>query len=663
MSRDINRFNGKYLKCVITPNITSTDVLKNSGSLIVYHPSLPYMSNTKVSDTYLFGYDKLDESSLYLINSLQKKLSEAKRINLDENNVDSFEPITFIDTYDYNFGEKTEKGSIFDILEYEFRDFPKNSKLTENRFAVSPWSIDTKNINDQIYSYNSIMNYEYNSDENKINYLFLGNEFIASGYGFKTIEERDNMTWLSNNYRNIFRSIYEIEKINYELFADTYNKVWPMFAKYIKINGGDVSKTIVHIDNHEVSKTGDDVELIDLLMPGREANYKDAEVTNVEVNIDGKDVKNNEIYLPIGSQISTINVKITGNINDCGGIDKVEMEYNYINNSYINVYNKQLITNNISLYTDATINQFEITYSFFYSRENNVNQTYFVKEGEQNLINYINIHIKGTDKYHEKYYPKLLEKGIEISSLGNIIDDHVIKLDPIKVIGVYPIFYHTSSTIILNNQTYNTFDPVVINTYISKTDIENKKYFVSKDSLESTVINNNFFEINVEKNAKYVFMAIPIKYKVWKVEYEDGINHFIHNWSGCLKVYNTNTNNDLENLFNVDGKQIRFFQCNLYTIVMSKGINISGKLKVYVNDSMTNVSQELYFANIIHDVTNDNISNENQIYNYTFDESAVTYIQNNEFNNSYWLTSGYDENNLDFYLYNYFKNFSDNGAN
>ena len=177
------------------------------------------------------------------------------------------------------------------------------------------------------------------------------------------------------------------------------------------------------------------------------------------------------------------------------------------------------------------------------------------------------------------------------------------------------------------------------------------------------MIVNNYFEINIEKNSKYVFMAIPVKYKVWKVEYEDGINHFIHNWSGCLKMYNTNTNNSLENLFNVDRKQIRFFQCNLYTLVMSKGINISGKLKVYVNDCMTDTPQELYSANIIHDVTNDTILNENQIYEYTFDESTVSYVQNNEFNNTYWLTSGYDATNLDFYLYNYFKNFADNGAN
>lgn len=661
MSRDINRFNGKYLKCVITPNITSTDVLKNSGSLIVYHPSLPYLSNTKTTNTYLFGYGSLDNSSLYLINSLDTIRTEIKNANWDENNVNSFEPYKFINTYTYG-GEDNK--SIFDILLYEFRDIPKDSNLTENNFGIIPWSLDTKNINDQIYSYNNLMNYEYNTDKNKINYLFLGNEFIASGYGFTTIEERDNMVWLSNNYRNIFRSIYEIEKVNYELFADTYNKIWPMFAKYIKIDGGDVSKTIVHVQDHKVSKSGSDVELIDLLMPGVEATYNKAEITSIEINIDGKEVKNNEIYLPIGSQISAINVKITGKLNDCGGINKVEMDYNYNKNSYVTDYDHQLVTNNISLYTDASIDIFEITYSFFYSRENNVNQSYFVKEGEQNLINFIKIYINGTDDNHKKYYPELKDnKNIEILSLGNIIKDYEIQLDPIKVIGVYPVFYHSSSTIILNNRTYNTFDPVVINTYISKKDVDNKKYFVSKESLEPTVIVNNYFEINIEKNSKYVFMAIPVKYKVWKVEYEDGINHFIHNWSGCLKMYNTNTNNSLENLFNVDRKQIRFFQCNLYTLVMSKGINISGKLKVYVNDCMTDTPQELYSANIIHDVTNDTILNENQIYEYTFDESTVSYVQNNEFNNTYWLTSGYDATNLDFYLYNYFKNFADNGAN
>lgn len=667
MSRDINRFNGKYLKCVITPNITSTDVLKNSGSLIVYHPSLPFSQqrNNITDDNYLYKYvnDNKELTSNYIMSSLisfSDYFDNYFSSNINEENIGSFstkiigEIVNGKVTTTSEFNDKiSSQNAQFEKL---ISQFSINNTDEFSTFTISPWSVDNRNLNDQIYSLPNLQSLDYKTDKNNVNYLFLGNEFIASGYGFRTIEERDKISWLSENYKSIFKTLYELNHLNYKLFENACKTIVPLLDRFVKIDGGDVSNTIVYVNEEENIVTNDPnntkVNLIDLLMPGVEASYDDIIIDTVEIKINGNSTTNNIIELPIGSSLSSINVILSGRLRDAGNIDSVTLSYNYMTGDK-NSIQTQTVTSEV--YNDTKTDTFYIDYTVNYSRVNNISQVYYVTEGLQDIINNIKIHVTGTPTNRLKYYPELYnEKQIKIISDGNKIYAKDIELQsPIKINGVYPVFYSMNNMPIIGNYTASE-----LNQFITKT--PDTLINVSKQNLNKTIIKNDLIELDILKDTKYLFLAIPTKYKVYKVEYEDGINHFVHNWTGCLKVYNTDENVKYENMFSIDGR-VRYLRCNVYLMIMSSGIKISGKLRVYVHDS-TNMSQTIEIFNS-ETSGNDNNINQSLLNEITYNEENVSYIQNPEFNATYWLTSDYKKENYDFYLDTYLKNFRDNGAN
>ena len=140
INNDINRFDGKYLKCVVSKYPSVLNFLANSGSMIVLQP--------------------------------QNEL-----INQD-------------------IKETVEDGEYY---------------------------IEAKN-----------------SEGKQRNYIYLGNEFLASGYGFSTIQYRNTGERIIRTYDNTIRALKKADANETKTRTDEDEKLWDNFKNYVAIDGGPI---------------------------------------------------------------------------------------------------------------------------------------------------------------------------------------------------------------------------------------------------------------------------------------------------------------------------------------------------------------------------------------------------------------------------------------
>ena len=106
------------------------------------------------------------------------------------------------------------------------------------------------------------------------NYLYLGNEFLASGWGFLCKDMRDKAEHIVKTYADTINAINEANETEQNNRKIEDNKLWENFAKYIAYNGGYIDKTKVMINGYSINTK-------DILLYGEEAKYKNLEVTNL----------------------------------------------------------------------------------------------------------------------------------------------------------------------------------------------------------------------------------------------------------------------------------------------------------------------------------------------------------------------------------------------
>ena len=386
-----------------------------------------------------------------------------------------------------------------------------------------------------------------------VNYLYLGNELIASGYGVSTIQRRDKLSYIADHYDDDYA--YHTRYIDFSFAYTTYvgDYILSYFDNYIQ-KDGSVSFTTIEYHN-DATDTYEEASLKDIIFTGPDAQYNDIDVSTVSyINTDYGDYKinnnDNVTYLPIGVNINSVVTYIDATQNDSGGIANIKYDYTYFTN-----INKSVLTNTFIPGTVIDNAYYKIRIEHIYD---NINGKYYVsQEGINDVITDITMAINGSRQ--KKYYPFLEEKGIHVYSDANIIKDHNIHLNDVKVYGKHTMFYHFSKE---NTQLYSNYN-------VFMNGPNSGRLFI-----DDTVT----FEI--PGDAKYLHMIVPVDYRITEIEFLSYDDYRTYNWTGSLLYapYSTNKNdNDELQQHMLIGEYINY-PYDAYRIRFTDGVIHDGKV-------------------------------------------------------------------------------------
>lgn len=300
------------------------------------------------------------------------------------------------------------------------------------------------------------------------NYIYLGNEFLASGYGFLCKDMRIKAESIVAQYDNDIENLKKADAAEAKVRKETDDDIYKKLNNYVAINGGRIDKTVFNLN-------GITIPTRDIILYGEEAQYTDFTVDDIKISINSNDWINNNnvachqcvdihenkdnlfhnislnkiVYLPIGSQIKDINCEITANDNDSGGLNRLAILHNF-NNEYVATvvyYDFDAETyiedpfENDKEDSEKIFTLHKYIYSKSFTNNENSNDVLIVDTTINNIIKGIKMVIAPTPKIKYKYYPALYQKNNEykIISSGNAIKEHQLDLN-IKV-DVKPQYY------------------------------------------------------------------------------------------------------------------------------------------------------------------------------------------------------------------------------
>ena len=427
------------------------------------------------------------------------------------------------------------------------------------------------------------------------NYIYLGDEFLASGYGFSTEDIQREAERIVLNYDS---QINELKNADRDLDAkidDEVDNVKEELKKYVLINGGYIDETKININ-------GNDIKTKDVLLHGEEAQYKNLEVTNVDVKINGESLNGNNIYLPLGSLIKNIDIYVEYNINDSGGIYKVEAIHknlNYINNNDLD--DDEQIESVIINY-DEDDNGLAREGIIHYHKS--FNDDLYVLNKIEGIISGFNIYVSETPVYKYKNYPRIESVlGIEIKSVGNMIIKNIITvLKDINVIPYYTLHYQ-----------YDTLNYT----------IENNRIQIDKDIITiKSILPTN----------KTLYIAIPTVYHLDKI-YAISNNDEKFNWTGAVYV---KPNVDLISYSDENVEHKYATKYNIYVIFAQSGFKCK---KFELKLSKLNETDS-YVISEVSDHRPPLIISPDDNNSYTLNDE--------EFNNIYWVLYNNEFNEAEF---------------
>lgn len=428
---------------------------------------------------------------------------------------------------------------------------------------------------------NEDTNNEYNSISYNRNYVYLGNEFLASGYGFLCKDMRDDAEKIVRRYEDDINNLKNADKLEIEERTKKDNEILEELKKYVAINGGRIDNTIVYINDKEIKTK-------DIILYGEEAQYKNLEITDIEVTINNDyTFANNEnnIYMPLGIKVNKIDIKINYNINDSGGINKVKVIHknlNYINQSQST--DDEDVIENIIIEYNQDVDNYYGEGTLHYQKEFKDDYEFYIDGDIKNIIEGFYIEVKETPVYKYKNYPGLeRELGIELTSSGNIIKENTITvLKNVNIIAQQCLYYNFT-----NNPEY----------------LENNFLLINNVTVNDNVVCN----INIPENTNVIYLAIPNNFFLINL---CGISKSSekHNWLGGIKyqsnvnllTYKNEDNNYYTSNFNVyklyaDTKfEDQYLEINLLPNNLYEGINISEPLVEPINHSNVIINPELH---------------------------------------------------------------------
>ena len=473
------------------------------------------------------------------------------------------------------------------------------------------------------------------------NYIYLGDEFLASGYGFLYKEMRDKAEYIVKTYDDTIARLDEADAKETKNRKKEDQKLWDELNKYVKINGGPIDDTIVTIG-------GKNIRTKDVLLYGEEAKYRNLEITNINLRINGEEVKDDIVYLPLGAKLKIIEINIEYNVNDSGGIEKLEVYHknlDYVNSNNYNGDAENVEAVVIEYDQDDNGNSTEGTIS--YKKIFDSSSQLYVTDIIEGIISGFNIYVRKTpiDKY--KLYPRLKEAcDVEITSTGNMIMNNIIQL--FKNITIIPMY--TMHYMFCENETDTL-------TYKNIVQHPNKILYNPVYNEVSIGVHEATGE---SYNPKVLYIAVPSIYKVNKLyavnenEEIDGDNLIgwpgEYNWTGSVLIKSSYV--ELVSYYNEEEQYDKFYTVP-YRIYKIKDTNSFIFEKVKIEISLININKyyddnkkQLKFR----DENNERIFNEihevESIASGTisFTSSDTININDEEFNALYWVNFLQNEN-------------------
>ena len=400
--------NGEYVKLYVTTNQTLPKLLKNSGSLVVFHD---------INYNKYLGYNNFSFS--YKENT---------------------EGINYINT-DKNVNNNILFGTLFNNY---------NNNVNSNSSDNSESSEESQN---KSLSYLGEIEYKENSNiyKNEGNYLYLGNELIASGWGFDNKNQKD----LAIQHLTIIpQYLYKFGKIlNKEI------EVRSKFQKDIEdleylTSTSDISKNYIEIEHFPFYKDVENENKIyikdipQILSPKNQAEYKDLEITNDGINqkfiinsVSNNDLykkEGNIVYVPVGSKLSSYELSFNYYPNNSGNFTKIK----YLSLKENGEYENEVINDISPILINNENNSYKFTLTKSYTN-NNITLSY---NKEYHVVKDLKLTIAETPAENYKNYGG--ESSIKnIMSTENIIKEHDISIDTLKIIPKYLFYYQVKNVI------------------------------------------------------------------------------------------------------------------------------------------------------------------------------------------------------------------------
>lgn len=356
------------------------------------------------------------------------------------------------------------------------------------------------------------------------NYAYLGNVFIASGYGFNSLENLEKTEKIIGSYDEDIQKIQDNllntiklnnDSIDEKIDNAVLNKL-KVYDVQVKYNNGE--------DEDEYA---DSYNLNDIFFRGPNATYKDFEFTKISkkllvnnkidtednyINVD----ESNVVELPVGTKINKIVYELEYEKNDTSGIKSLEINYFKSYDDFINGKLSYVIYKIDVVNSNANSGVINITFTF-------ENEYFYVINNNQELfkqftvIDSITVYILGTNKTQYKNYSYLsTEDYKKIYSLENIIDNHYKTFDDKLYIKPISLLYYrfnefkiTNNVFQDNNNIEMTLGHISKNIMINPINYNNQGNSLSM-ILDSDKDESSFIEIN-KTNINDIFdICIPI---------------------------------------------------------------------------------------------------------------------------------------------------------
>jgi len=436
------------------------------------------------------------------------------------------------------------------------------------------------------------------NDNEERSYIYLGNSFLASGYGFATESKLKIAERIVDTYDDTINGLRNIDADLRNTIVNNYNTLLNKLKEYVKIGssheiddqenwGGDISNTYVILE-------GNKVPLFNIIQHGREADYQDIEIKKITKSVITEnttytiDDASSILNLPIGTIIKKVQIKIEYDPHDSGGIGKLLVKYSPTDNQPKSIY----------VYYDGDVlpvpgqnNLYEKTFVL----DLNQNQ-YTVKNIDFDVISNIYAVILKSPEY--KYYPELESLfGIHIHSTAYSILEH--ETSSLASLSIHPLSY-------IKYYDYAIATPNVNldNLKVSPNLLNDKEKLISD-------------AININEKTRRILVSVPSIFKVTNISFipNETLNTYTgneeYNWSGSFSI--------VSNL-NISYQQINNPLCvtsNIYDIIISNNENDlpNGLLKI----SMINDTEDGKVRINYNKTTQYNNSRNKRLVNESFD--------------------------------------------
>jgi len=368
------------------------------------------------------------------------------------------------------------------------------------------------------------------NDTKQRNYIYLGNEFLASGYGFSTIQYRNTGERIVRTYDNTIRALKKADEDEAKTREESDKSLWKNFENYVAINGGPIENTIVNFDGDATKR----IRTRDIILYGEEAQYIDLKVNEVIVTLydnNGYSYKaeNNECIFPFGGVVASISIEIIGQDNDSGGLNYLQVLHdfhhkintvddngNIISTDNYDEHEGIIITydtdvDNKIVIEDNIDPQYNVHKWYYFKQLNNSTLEFVVDEQKNNVIKDIYLYVKETPTTNYKFYPGLLNcyylnsnneptnEHVKLISSGNAIKNHKLNLG--VTLNVKPQYYIR----------YNFERPLLLS------DFNSNKIAPLNMIDDDFTTNVNIYLDEENKTYNYIQIAVPVNFALRKL--------------------------------------------------------------------------------------------------------------------------------------------------